>query len=228
MICHKNPQLLFHIPICPKPKVKLGPTETFYPAPPSLVDIATARNPSLFGPLIGISVSPRWDCNLSVSLRNVPVKPRWAIGPTEIAMLTLCFPFVTFRANRSHRVCLTNYPFVYYQNRSHRVCVIGLTEITLCPNPKKMVPRSHRKSLRSHFELNRSDRVSWFGPTEFGDLCVTVRFVWRLFIPLHPLFIYGEIHQNMPTLSTYIFWERTTYTCVEVKIFHSNHINLDL
>ena len=45
----QNPQLLSHIHICPKPKVKLGPTETFYLAPPSLVDIATARNPSLFG-----------------------------------------------------------------------------------------------------------------------------------------------------------------------------------
>ena len=42
-------QLLSHIHICPKPKVKLSPTETFYPAPSSLVDIATARKPSLFG-----------------------------------------------------------------------------------------------------------------------------------------------------------------------------------
>ena len=45
----QNPQLLSHIHICPKPKVKLGPTETFYLAPPSSLDIATARNPSLFG-----------------------------------------------------------------------------------------------------------------------------------------------------------------------------------
>ena len=45
----QNPQLLSHIHICPKPKVKLGPTETVYPAPPSSVDIATARNPSIFG-----------------------------------------------------------------------------------------------------------------------------------------------------------------------------------
>ena len=30
-------------------KVKLGPTETFYPAPPSSFDIATATNPSHFG-----------------------------------------------------------------------------------------------------------------------------------------------------------------------------------
>ena len=44
----QNTQLLTHIHICPKPKVKLGPTETFYPGPPSSVDIATAKNPSLF------------------------------------------------------------------------------------------------------------------------------------------------------------------------------------
>ena len=45
----QSPQPLSHIHICPKPKVKLGPTESFYPAPPSSFDIATARNPSLFG-----------------------------------------------------------------------------------------------------------------------------------------------------------------------------------
>ena len=45
----QNPQPLSHIHICPKPKVKLGPIETFYPVPPSSIDIATARNPSLFG-----------------------------------------------------------------------------------------------------------------------------------------------------------------------------------
>ena len=45
----ENPQPLSHIHICPKPKVKLGPTETLYPAPLSSVDIATTRNPSLFG-----------------------------------------------------------------------------------------------------------------------------------------------------------------------------------
>ena len=38
----QNPQLLSHIHICPKPKVKLGPTESLYPAPPSSLDIATA------------------------------------------------------------------------------------------------------------------------------------------------------------------------------------------
>ena len=43
------PQPLSHIHICPKPKVKLGPTEPFYPAPPSSIDIATAINTSPFG-----------------------------------------------------------------------------------------------------------------------------------------------------------------------------------
>ena len=45
----QSPQLLSHIHICPKPNVKLGPTETIYPASPSSIDIATATNPSLFG-----------------------------------------------------------------------------------------------------------------------------------------------------------------------------------
>ena len=43
------PQPLSHIHICPITKVKLGPTDFIYPAPPSSFDIATARNPSHFG-----------------------------------------------------------------------------------------------------------------------------------------------------------------------------------
>ena len=66
----------FSFPICPKPKVKLGPTDLIYPAPPSSLDIVTATNPSHFGLTYRISVSPRWDCKLSVSLRNISVQPR--------------------------------------------------------------------------------------------------------------------------------------------------------
>ena len=44
----QSPQLLSHIHMCPKPKVKLSPTKTLYPAPPSSLDIATATNPSHF------------------------------------------------------------------------------------------------------------------------------------------------------------------------------------
>ena len=45
----QSPEPLSHIHICPKPKVKLGPTDLIHPAPPSSFDIATARNPSLIG-----------------------------------------------------------------------------------------------------------------------------------------------------------------------------------
>ena len=72
---------------------------------------------------IGISVSQRWDCKLSISLRNISVQPKWEIGPTEFTMQTLCFPFVTFRSNRNERIGPTEFAWptlwlAYYQNRS--------------------------------------------------------------------------------------------------------------
>ena len=57
--------------VCPKPKVKLGPTNLIYPAPPSSFYIETARNPNSLVTPIRISVSPRWPCKLSVPLRNI-------------------------------------------------------------------------------------------------------------------------------------------------------------
>src|SRR5215216_3408964 len=44
-----KPSTTFSFQTCPKPKVKLGPTDLIYPAPPSSLDIATARNPKQFG-----------------------------------------------------------------------------------------------------------------------------------------------------------------------------------
>ena len=44
----QSPQPLSHFQICPTPNIQLGPTDSFYPEPPSLVHIAIARNPSLF------------------------------------------------------------------------------------------------------------------------------------------------------------------------------------
>ena len=55
----QSPQPLSQFHICPKPKVKLGPTDLIHPALPSSLDIATARNPIQFGLTDGISVSPR-------------------------------------------------------------------------------------------------------------------------------------------------------------------------
>ena len=45
----QSPQLPSHIHIRPKPKVQLGPTDSFYPAPPSSDVIATATNPRQIG-----------------------------------------------------------------------------------------------------------------------------------------------------------------------------------
>ena len=45
----QSPQPLSQIQICPKPKVKLGPTDLIHPAPPSSLDIALTRNPNQFG-----------------------------------------------------------------------------------------------------------------------------------------------------------------------------------
>ena len=146
----------------------------------------------------------------------------------------------------SHRVCLTNSLFAYYRNWSHRVHVIGLTEITLCPNPNTIGPteltcRSHRKASRSHFELNRSDRVSVFGPTEFGKLCVRLDFVWRLYIPLHPFSILERSIRTclhfQPTFSereppTHVLRPRHSNPTTRILIsslpqvaFHSNHLS---
>src|SRR3954469_18837354 len=71
--------------------------------------IATATNPSKSVSPIGISVSLRWDCNLTVYVHYQNRSHRvCAIGTTEITMQILWL--------------------AYYQNRSHRVSVIGLTE----------------------------------------------------------------------------------------------------
>jgi hypothetical protein len=64
----QSPQPLSHFQICPKPKVKLGPTNLIYPAPQSFLDIANARNPNQFG------------------------LTDWAFGLIEMAIQTLCFP----------------------------------------------------------------------------------------------------------------------------------------
>ena len=45
----QSPQPFSHFHICTKPKVKLGPTDLIYLAPPSSLDIAIARNPNQFG-----------------------------------------------------------------------------------------------------------------------------------------------------------------------------------
>ena len=45
----QSPQPLSHFQICPTPIIKLGPTDSFYPVPPSLDVLATATNPRQIG-----------------------------------------------------------------------------------------------------------------------------------------------------------------------------------
>src|SRR3954468_13503904 len=108
--------------ICSK-TLSYFPTSTYdlNPKPNSVIPILSIRchrvsyvishclNPSKSVSPIGISVSPRWDCNLTVYVHCQNRSHRvCAIGTSEITMQTLWL--------------------AYYQNRSHRVCVIGLTE----------------------------------------------------------------------------------------------------
>ena len=82
----QSPQPLSHIHICPKPKVKLDPTEIIYPAPSSSLDIATTRKPSHFGltdrdlglTKMGLQIL----CDL---LQHFQPNRVCSVGPTEFA-----------------------------------------------------------------------------------------------------------------------------------------------
>ena len=171
MICSKSPQPLSHIHICPKPKVKLGPTDLIYPAPPSSFDIATTRTLVISVSPIGISVSPRWDCKLSISLRNVSVQLRWAIGPTDFAMQTLCFPFVTFRSYRNERFGPTEFAWP-------TLCVpiteIGPTEFMCSVSPRLRYALTLTKSVLPSWHVGPTEKpnghiMNWISLTEFSD-----------------------------------------------------------
>ena len=88
-----KPSSTFSIQICTHPNSKLGPPDSFYPEPPSSVDIAFAKNPSLFG----------------LTDRD--------LGLTEMGLQPLCFPLKRFgpteMSDRSHRDCNANslFPF---------------------------------------------------------------------------------------------------------------------
>ena len=118
----QSPQPLSHFHICPKPKVKLGPTNLIYPAPPSSFDIATSRNPNQSVPPMGSRSHQDGLANSVFPIAIISVSPRFAIGPIKFAWPTLCF--------------------AYYQNRFHQVCVIGQTEMRFYPNPCTSVPPS--------------------------------------------------------------------------------------
>ena len=77
----QSPQPLSHFHICPKPKVKLGPTDLTYPAPPSSLVITLINSVSPMG-----SRSHRDGLvNSLLPIALISVSPRYEIGPTEFA-----------------------------------------------------------------------------------------------------------------------------------------------
>ena len=85
----QSPQPFSQIQIFPKPEVKLAPTDLIHPAPPSSLDIAIARNPNQIG------LTDR-DLKLSISLHNVSVPPKRAIGPTDFSYTSLILLIAKF------------------------------------------------------------------------------------------------------------------------------------
>ena len=128
-----NPKPNSDLPIIPIRRHRVSPVT------------ATARNPNQFGLTDGISVSPRWAYKHSVTYCNI-------LGPTEICNrshrdcnINSVFPFCNFSVSPKEQIGRTEFAWptlwlANYQIRSHRVCVIGLTEITLCPNPNRIGP----------------------------------------------------------------------------------------
>ena len=82
----QSPQPLSHFQICPKPKVKLGPTDSIHLAPPSSLDIATARNLNQF----------------SLTDRD--------LGLTEMALQTLCCLLQLFQSHRNKQSVPSSLP----------------------------------------------------------------------------------------------------------------------
>ena len=83
----QSPQPLSHIHICPKPKVKLGPTETFYSAPPNSLDIAIATNPNQFSHTDGL-VNSLLPIAISRSHRDMQSVPPSVLGQLSVSLIT--------------------------------------------------------------------------------------------------------------------------------------------
>jgi hypothetical protein len=125
-----KPTTTFSIQICQNPKLQLGPTDSFYPAPPGSYDTATARNPNSLVTPIRISVSPRWPCQLPVISCNYFSLTKIAIGLTEMAWPILCCPISSLRSHRVDAIGVTEMRFALNpSNRSHQVVPVGPIEI---------------------------------------------------------------------------------------------------
>ena len=80
----QSPQPLSHFQICPKPKVKLGPTDSFYLEPPSSVKPLPETLISSVSPM-GSRSHRDGLANSLLPVAIISVSPIHAIDPTEFA-----------------------------------------------------------------------------------------------------------------------------------------------
>ena len=145
------------------------------------------------------------NANSLFPFRKVSVSPKWAISPTEFAWPTLCLPII--------KIGLTEFMWSLSPRLRY-----ALTLTQLVP-PKILTFTFWTKSVWPSLCI-RSHRV-W-------QIVCTVRFcVEAIYTPPPFLHSWREPSEHSYTSSIH-FRERTTYSCVETKIFQSNHKNLDL
>ena len=111
-----EPSATLFIQICQNPKLQLGPTDSFYPAPPSSYDIATARNPKCSVTPIRISVSPRWPCQRSVicCIHFGPTEFMQSVSPSWLDRFSVAYCFASVSPswwNRRHRDDVCHKPY---------------------------------------------------------------------------------------------------------------------
>ena len=143
----------------------------------------------------------------------VSVPPTFHFGATEISDQFTGILFSRIGISEFWELVSPRFRFYLgHPYRYHRDLYIGLTE--------KMKVATFCTSRCNRFFTPVSP--SWTIMLWWFDF-------WRcLYIPLHHHSLAREALRTDPHLPHLIFWERDTYSCVEIKPFHSNHMNLDL
>ena len=178
------------------------------------------------------------------------------IGLTETEPPTFCNHFTSYRNNRVCIIGLTEIdkllswlksvsPIIHF--RSHRfwhvpiLSQIGPTEFSFSVSPKsptfisealsvspRWYFRSHRKSQRSLYLNFRSNRVfTSVWPRLVKCVCNGWILCGGYIYPSTPSsFVERAIRKNYHSYLT-LSEKRTTYPCVEIKLFHSYHMKRD-
>jgi len=159
------------------------------------------------------------------------------LGPTEMALPALCDLLNSIQSQQdvaigSHRVGLTDSLLLIvftsvpprWCNRCHRDEV--------CPKLQHIGPTEFFPSVPPRFLMfiffctDRCTKFSYQCHWD-GSKGVMVGFCVEVIYTPPPLSSHKRETSESAYTSTFIFWERTTYSCVEIKRFHSYHLNLD-